>query len=195
MNLPLLGAHQVANAATAVAVVEQLAGTGLPVEREAVEQGLAQVRWPGRLEVVSRQPLVVVDGAHNGDSARKLAAALRECFTYRRLILVLGTSADKDVEGIAGALAPEASLVIATRSRHARAADPERLAAEARRSCPEVQVAPHLPSALGLAIAFATPHDLICVTGSLFVVADAREQFGLATETDWDGERHAHASH
>jgi len=183
-ELPLLGAHQVANAATAIAVVEQLGRVGFPVGRAAVEQGLASVQWPGRLEILSRQPLVVVDGAHNGDSAHKLADALRESFIYRRLILILGTSTDKDVPGIIAALAPVASVVIATRSRHARAADPERLAAEARKLCSRVEVAHDLPTALGVATALAAPSDLVCVTGSLFTVADAREQFGLATETD-----------
>ncbi|MHB1162419.1 MAG: bifunctional folylpolyglutamate synthase/dihydrofolate synthase [Chloroflexota bacterium] len=184
-GLPLLGAHQVANAATAIAVVEELALRGFPIDREAVERGLGQVRWPGRMEVIRREPLVVADGAHNGDSATKLAAALRENFLYRRLILVLGTSADKDVEGIAAALAPEASVVVATRSRHPRAADPERIAAAVPRElCPQVEVTGDFTSAIGLATALAAPGDLICVTGSLFIVADARDHYGLAEERD-----------
>lgn len=184
VEIPLLGAHQVANAATAISVVEELVGKGIAVDRRAVERGLYQIRWPGRLEVVFRCPLVVVDGAHNGDSARKLAAALRENFLYRHLILVLGTSSDKDIEGIVDALAPKASTVIATRSHHARAAYPERLAAEARERCLQVEVSPDIPSALGRAMALATPSDLICATGSLYTVADARAFFGLAVEED-----------
>lgn len=184
VRLPLLGAHQVANAATAIAVVEQLAKRGIGVSREDVEQGLARVEWPGRLETVSRQPLVVVDGAHNADSAQKLAAALRESFVYGRLILILGTSADKDVEGIIAALGPMAGIAIATRSRHSRAAAPERLATELRRYCPDVRTAPDVPSALALATTLTTPADLISVTGSLFTVAGAREHYGLALEKD-----------
>jgi dihydrofolate synthase / folylpolyglutamate synthase len=184
VRLPLLGAHQVANAATAITVVEQLAKRGTPVSKEAVEQGLDSVQWPGRLEMVSRQPLVVVDGAHNADSAQKLAAALREEFVCRRLILVLGTSTDKDVEGIIAALGPVSSIAIATRSRHSRAADPERLTSELRRYCPDVRAAPDVPSALALATTLAAPADMICVTGSLFTVADARDYYGLATDKD-----------
>ncbi len=184
VELPLLGTHQLANAATAIAIVEQLVKKGFSVGHEAVERGLRQVRWPGRLEILQRQPLVVADGAHNGDSARKLASALRESFVYRRLILVLATSADKDVEGIVAALGTEASMVIATRSRHPRAADPERLATVAREACPQVEVTSSFASAIGMATALAEPGDLICVTGSLFVVADARDHFGLATERD-----------
>jgi dihydrofolate synthase / folylpolyglutamate synthase len=146
---------------------------------EAVEEGLAQVRWPGRLEIVSRAPLVVVDGAHNGDSAQRLAAALRENFEYRRLILVLAASADKDVGGIVGGLAPDGPAVIATRSRHARAADPETLAAEARRRGLRVEIAPDISAAMERAASLAEPSDLICVTGSLFIVADARTYYGL----------------
>lgn len=184
VRTPLLGAHQIGNAATAIAVVEQLSELGLPVSVEAVERGLAEVSWPGRLEVVSRRPLVVVDGAHNADSAQKLAAAVRENFTYRRLILVLGTSTDKDVEGIIAALGPAAGIAVATRSHHARAADPERLAAELRRYCPDVRLAEDVPSALELAVSLAGPADLVCATGSLYTVADAREHYGLALETD-----------
>ena len=184
VRLPLLGAHQVANAATAITVIEQLAKHGIRVGREDVEEGLAQVKWPGRLEIVSRQPLVVVDGAHNADSAQKLTAALEENYVYERLILVLGTSADKDVEGIIAALGPKASLAIATRSQHSRAAAPERLAAELRRYCPDVRTAPDVPSALALATTLADPTDLICTTGSLFTVADTRDHYGLALEKD-----------
>ncbi|HEX9015567.1 MAG TPA: folylpolyglutamate synthase/dihydrofolate synthase family protein [Chloroflexota bacterium] len=184
LRLPLLGAHQVANAATAIAVIEQLEGMGVVAGREAIEAGLASVKWPGRLEVVSEAPLVVVDGAHNGDSARKLAAALTEEFLYRRLILVLGTSTDKDVEGIIAALGPIADIAIATRSRHPRAADPERLAAELRRHSHDVRLAPDVPKALSLATGLADSADLICATGSLFTVADARDHYGLAVDKD-----------
>jgi dihydrofolate synthase / folylpolyglutamate synthase len=179
VRLPLLGVHQLSNAATAIATVEMLAERGVRATSEAVEEGLAQVRWPGRLEIVSRAPLVVVDGAHNGDSAQRLAAALRENFEYRRLILVLAASADKDVGGIVGGLAPDGPAVIATRSRHARAADPETLAAEARRRGLRVEIAPDISAAMERAASLAEPSDLICVTGSLFIVADARTYYGL----------------
>lgn len=182
VRLPLLGAHQLANAATAIAAIELLAERGLRVDTRAVESGLARVEWPGRLEIVSREPLVVVDGAHNGESARKLAAALRENFAYQRLILVLGTSADKDVPAIVQGLAAESPLVVATRSRHARAAEPERVAAEARKHGLEVQTEADVPSAIGLALSLSGPGDLVCVTGSLFIVADAREYYGLGVQ-------------
>lgn len=184
VRIPLLGSHQLSNAATAIAVVEELARRGFPADQPAVEEGLRRVEWPGRLEIVSREPLVVVDGAHNGDSARKLAAALEKEFVYRRLLLVLGTSADKDLEGIISALAPAASAVVATRSRHARAADPARIAELARLHCPMVEIAQDVPSAIARALAMAAPRDLVCVTGSLFIVADARDHFGLARDKD-----------
>ncbi len=185
VELPLLGDHQLANAATAIAVAEELAAKGFPITREAVELGLGQVRWPGRLEILNREPLVLADGAHNGDSATKLVAALRKEFVYRQLILVLATSSDKDVEGIVAALAPAASVVITTRSHHPRAAQPERLAAAIPPSvCPHVEIAADFASAIGLAIALAAPSDLICVAGSLFIVANAREHFGLETQRD-----------
>jgi dihydrofolate synthase / folylpolyglutamate synthase len=184
VRLPLLGAHQLSNAATAIAAVELLAERGFPAEPKAMEEGLAQVRWPGRLEIVSREPLVVVDGAHNGDSAQKLAAALRENFEYRRLILVLATSADKDVGSIVEGLASENPLVIATRSSHPRAGDPATVAGEARKQGLPQEMAPDIASAIERAVALAEPSDLICVTGSLFIVADARDYYGLGTSDE-----------
>jgi dihydrofolate synthase/folylpolyglutamate synthase len=104
--MPLLGKHQLANATTAVAVAELLPGLGIHISEEAIAQGLRQVRWPGRLEVLSRAPFLVVDGAHNADSAHKLAVALRKYFQYERLFLIFGASLEKDMDGMLRELLP-----------------------------------------------------------------------------------------
>lgn len=173
--LPLLGGHQLENAAAAVAVIDVLLESGVRVPEPAIAAGLRQVRWPGRLEVLRKRPLVVADGAHNGDSARRLREALQDYFQFRRLILVSGVSQDKTVEDMARELAPLAALVIATSSRHPRAGDPMAVAAAYAAAGVPTENAPSVAAALERALAVAAPEDLVCVVGSLFVAAEARE--------------------
>jgi dihydrofolate synthase/folylpolyglutamate synthase len=173
--LPLLGAHQLENAATAVAVVDILRASGANVPETAIDAGLRHVRWPGRLEVLRERPLVVADGAHNGDSARRLREALSDYFQFRRLILVSGVSEDKAVSEMAWELAPLASLVIATSSRHPRAGDPADVAGSYAAAGATTEIAASVEAGLERALALAAPEDLICAVGSLFVAAEARE--------------------
>ncbi|MBI2910990.1 MAG: hypothetical protein HYY05_02525, partial [Chloroflexi bacterium] len=171
--LPLLGEHQIENAACAVGLVETMAERGLPVSAEAMSRGMAAVRWPGRLQVLGRSPWLVADGAHNVDSLARLLAALRTYFVFDRLFVIVGTSADKDLVGMATLLAGRAAGAIATRSRHPRAAAPATLAAALRREGCPVEVAADFAGALQRARAMAQPQDLICATGSLFLAAEA----------------------
>ncbi len=176
LSIPLLGRHQLANAATAVAALEVLAGKGFNISRDGITNGLAQVSWPGRLQILSHHPLLVVDGAHNPDSARSLSESLEQYFDFERAILVIGVSDDKDAAGIVLPLVPLFNKVIVTRSRHPRALAPALLEAEFTKHGAEVQVAQDVPSALSEALTLAGDRDLICVAGSLFVVAEAIEQ-------------------
>jgi dihydrofolate synthase/folylpolyglutamate synthase len=124
LRLPLLGRHQLDNAATAVLAVE-----ALDVPEAAVRQGLADVRWPGRIEIIKRRPLVIVDGAHDRDSARRLAATLRDDLGLRQATFVAGTLNDKDIAGMAAEIAPLASKVVAPIWQHPRALAPAGVAA------------------------------------------------------------------
>lgn len=177
----LRGDFQHENAQLAVAAALRLRRQGLTLPDAAVAQGLQTVNWPGRLEVVEQSPLMVLDGAHNGYSAERLAAALRVEFRYRRLILVLGMSHDKPLEPILQALVPETSVLILTRSHHPRAySDLDKLAAAAQPWLRgTVLLTTEIPAALAVAREQAGSEDLICVTGSLFVVGTAREVLGL----------------
>ena len=170
LTIPLLGGHQLENASTAVAALEAL-GIGA----DDIARGLAQVRWPGRLEILRHEPLFLVDGAHNADSARRLKEAIEEYLSFDRLILIAGASSDKDIAGIVGELAPLSSLIIATRSRHPRALAPALLLEELERQGAKGEMAESVSSAVERALAIAKPGDLICATGSLFVAAEARE--------------------
>ncbi len=175
ITIPLLGEHQVDNAAVAVGVAEVLAGLGVRISAETIATGLLRVSWPGRLQVLRRDPLLVVDGAHNADSARKLVKALPEYFRFAGAILVVGTSRDKDIAGMVDGLLPLSTNVIVTRSRNPRAADVSALAAEFSRRGVKAKEAETVGSAVETALRGAGHGDLVCVTGSLFVVAEAIE--------------------
>lgn len=170
--IPLLGRQQVENAATVWAALEALQAGGLGLEREAIKEGLARVHFPGRLEVVRRSPWLVLDGAHNEDSARKLAAAIRELFHYGKLILLLGILEGKDIPGIVSCLAPMADAIIVAQPDTPRAADPGIIVREVQRWDKPYQVAKDTGLALERAQAMAGPEDLILVTGSLYLVGE-----------------------
>jgi dihydrofolate synthase / folylpolyglutamate synthase len=183
-TIPLLGVHQQVNAVTAMAAVHVFVEkTGFKLEEEAYARGLEQVDWPGRLEVLSWQPALVVDSAHNGDSARKLRLALEDLFPYTRLTLVFGASADKDIEGMLEELLPAADSVIAVPAAHPRAMPAEQLAEIARKLGREIDTCPSVRQGLELALQKAKSDSLICVTGSIFTVAEARmEWFKLTSQ-------------
>ena len=175
LELALLGAHQLENATAAVAVAEALRERRLPVNTPAIRQGLREARWPGRLQVVRWQPLLVVDGAHNADSFARLFAALRRHFEYERLLLVLGTMADKDLGGIATEIVHAGvHRVVVTGAAHPRAAAPDALAGSLTRAgLSEVTICADVAAALRLALDEAGPRDLVCVAGSLYLVGEA----------------------
>lgn len=175
LHLPLLGAHQLQNAATAVLALEALAQRGLPIDAAALRHGLASVRLPARIELLRRRPLVVADGAHSRDSARALVRTLREDLGRSEATLIIGCSNDKDIAALTEELAPLATNVIATRSRHPRALNADEVArAFAEQELP-VTIESSVAAALDAALAGSAPEDAIVASGSLFVAAEARE--------------------
>jgi dihydrofolate synthase / folylpolyglutamate synthase len=177
IEIPLLGQHQVENAAVAYAALQTLRQGGWPLAAGAIRDGLRGVQWPGRFELVSRAPAVVLDGAHNADSAQKLAATVREYFPDRAVTLVFGASSDKDVAGMLSALlAPEVGVrrVLLTQAIHPRAQDTDEMAALAAQHGVAAETAPTVAQALDKALSTAGPQDVVLATGSLFVVAEAR---------------------
>jgi dihydrofolate synthase / folylpolyglutamate synthase len=166
LELPLLGVFQPANALLAVATARVL-GVGEP----AIRAGLARARWPGRFEIVRRDPWLVLDGAHNPAGARALARSLRELFDERALTLVLGVSQDKDAAAMLAALVPLATRLVLTRASNSRAADPHALVAVLPPGSPPAEIAESPAQALG--VAMQTPRTpIICVAGSLFLLGD-----------------------
>ena len=176
LEIPLLGQHQVENATLAVATLEALRASGRPEcawDEAALRQGLREVRWSARLEIISRQPTTVVDGAHNADSIQKLMQSVRSIFTFQRLFVVLGINADKDLPGMVRELTGIDGVIL-TRALNPRSATLERLQERFAQYAPQVQVftAGESRAAMELARTLAAPDDLICATGSLYLAAE-----------------------
>lgn len=189
LHISLLGAHQVVNAATAIGAVETLKYHDVHISEQAIREGLRRTWWPGRIEIVHRSPLVVLDCAKCPAATRKLREALIGFFGWRRLILVTSISQDKDISSIMGEIAPLADLVVVSQHKvHDRAADPERIAAEIRRHSKPVRIVRDVKGAVREAMSLADEDDLICVMGSVFTVGEARElwypQVGLRMGRD-----------
>jgi dihydrofolate synthase/folylpolyglutamate synthase len=185
----LRGAFQRENAAVAAEVARLLRQAGLPINEAAIRHGIATTTWPARMELVPGRPAVLIDGAHNGDSIRRLLESIRAEFPNQRLILVFGSSRDKDLDRMLPQLIPAVSAIVLTRSQHPRAqADLDELLTRIRPllAHPDIPLhsTPDVPEAVQQAQALAAPDDLILVTGSLFVAAAARETLGLAHEQD-----------
>ena len=188
---PLLGRHQLENSTSAIAALDIMHQRGFRISAEAVHEGLRDVHWPGRLEIISREPLVVVDCAHNPYSAQVLRQALEEWFPDRRWVLIFGASADKDIAGMLRALLPISEYIIVTRSDHPRAASPIELADVVASVGGGAEVSVSVRKSLRRGLAMMDPGSGLLVTGSIFLVADAREKWARHTGAplpDNDGE-------
>lgn len=178
LHVGLLGAHQLTNAAVALAALEAYAaGQGLALDESAIRRGLAQARFAGRLEVMQRQPMVVLDGAHNEEKVGALTAALRQLFRYRRLILVLGLLEVKSVTAILRLLVSVADVVVTTAPQvRGKPALPADELAELSREAGvrEVRVGGMPMEALEQALGLAGPDDLVVCTGSLYLIGTLR---------------------
>ena len=183
LSIPLLGRYQIDNATAAVAALEVLAAVHKRITPKSIREGLASVEWEGRLQVLNRRPLLVVDGAHNADSVRKLCRSLAEYFDYRRAALIIGLSTDKNLPAVVAELVPHFNDFIATRSIHPRAMATGPIVAELARHGIWARETGDISEALPLALGEAGKDDLVCVTGSLFVVAGAIEQAALLSLT------------
>jgi dihydrofolate synthase / folylpolyglutamate synthase len=175
LDIHLLGHHQVENAATAYAVLKVAGEGGLSVPEDAIRAGFALTRWPARFEILGGDPVVVVDSAHNRDSALKLRLALDDYFPDRNVTLVFGASEDKDVAGMFSELMPRVQQVIATRSIHPRAMEPELLVGLAHQFGRPARIAPSIEEALEQALHNSSPGEVVLVTGSIFIAAGARQ--------------------
>jgi dihydrofolate synthase/folylpolyglutamate synthase len=174
-QIPLLGHHQVVNAAVAYAAIVEARNSGLDVKEADILAGFGNVSWPGRFQILSRNPLIVVDAAHNRDSALKLRIALDDYFPGQPVTMIFGASADKDIEGMLTELRPRISRFAVTQADHPRSENPEVLAGFAHSHGVRVEEFEGIHMALQWAIANSRPEEVILVTGSIFIVGEAIE--------------------
>jgi dihydrofolate synthase/folylpolyglutamate synthase len=178
-DLALLGDHQVGNAAVAVALAEALSERSFTLPDAALATGLREVQWPGRLQCVGKHPRLLLDCAHAPAAARTLVAALSRHFRYGRLWLVLGMADDKDVEGFAAEMAVLKPVTLCTHAPSPRALAPEELARRIAAHLASPTITATIAGALEEALRQASPDDLICVTGSIYVVGEAMRHLSL----------------
>jgi len=160
---PLAGEHQVQNAVTAVLALREL---GTPPE------GIAEARWPGRLEFVSPNPDVILDGAHNPAGARALARYLERFYAGQRIWMIYGAMRDKAIEEVAEILFPLAERVIATRPENPRAASPEEIQQAAARTGTQIEAVEDVHEAVDRARSLAKPGTVMVITGSIYLVGE-----------------------
>ena len=169
----LKGEFQNRNGALAIGILELLGKKGYKFSREIIKAGIEETTWPGRIQVLSENPLIVVDGAHNPEAAGVLAKTVKNNFSYGRLILVLGVMADKDINSITGGLTSLADHVICSSPEYFRSARPEDLYKAVSSQGKKTEIIKTLPEAINRAKKIAGKKDMILITGSLFTVGEA----------------------
>jgi len=170
----LLGRHQLINAATAIGIVDALRLFNFIVPAEAIKKGLETTFWPGRFEVIDKDPFVILDGAQNSASAEALKNTIKKIFGEQKTTLILGISQDKDLKGVCKALEPIAKTVILTKADNPRASEPKNLLGFFSEN-QDIKTTSGVKEALELSKAISLENDIILVTGSLFVVGEARD--------------------
>lgn len=191
LEIPLLGKHQIVNAATAVGAIEILKSSGFPISTNAIRSGLKAVRLPGRIQVLRRAPTIIVDTSHNVASAKALRQTIVETFNYNKFILIAGFLLDKEIGKIGFELCPLADIAILTKAANTpRAAEPKNILQQWEDMCHNIKtgnrvnininiiIAPDVGEALRVAESMASGDDLICITGSFYIAGEALEILG-----------------
>jgi len=177
LQLNLRGLHQIVNATTALGASEILDQLGYPVSTSAMVEGLRSVEWPGRFELIASSPRVILDGAHNPAGAIALRESLKEEFPYRRLILLIGILKDKDFRTILRTLSPLADHVILSKPHLDRAAPVSLLEKALKENGKTVEAIEDLEEAIKRGLSLTGKEDLLCITGSLYMVGEAKAYF------------------
>jgi len=175
LTIPLLGSHQVVNAATAFASLQVFDQMGVKIGLKDIKGGFANAFWPGRFEIIQKSPAVILDCAHNRDSAQKLRFTLEEYYPGEKVHLVFGASEDKDIQGMLSELLPVVEELYLVKSFHPRAIEPDKLVDMVSPFDRPVHVIDQIPDALEKSIQNLGTDQVVLVTGSIFVVAEARK--------------------
>jgi dihydrofolate synthase/folylpolyglutamate synthase len=172
IKLNLIGRHQVTNASSAILAVEKLKEMGWNIKTKAVRNGLKDVNWRGRLEVFRRNPLTLLDVAHNPGGTKILIDALEEFFPKKQIIFIFGVMADKDYPAMLKEICRKAKFVLLTKPDYKRAADPGLLEEVVIKQNTPYEILPQVKQAYIFALKNARSEDVICITGSHFTVGE-----------------------
>jgi dihydrofolate synthase/folylpolyglutamate synthase len=178
LAVPLIGEHQAINCGLALSILDKLKARGFAISDTKAMEGLAKTTIPGRMEIISQQPRIIVDAAHNAASLDAMMRAIGQHVPYDSMVVIFGCCADKDVPGMLERITSGADKVIFTKVDSVRTADPEELAARYIELYGKMaQVAATLPEAMEIALRAVTKEDLICITGSFYLVGEAKKLF------------------
>ena len=172
--LPLLGDHQVENAAVAYLAIDWFRQNALPVSDDQIREGFSKTYWPGRFEILNQNPPLILDCAHNSESCHQLVLTIQTMFPGYKILLIFGASEDKDIDGMFRELLPSVEQAIFTKSYHPRAISPHLLEQKVKSANILTQVIENIADAVQQALAMVKEQQVILVTGSIFVVAEAR---------------------
>lgn len=178
LHVPLLGEHQAVNCGLALGMLDVLKARGFPIDDQKAMEGLTHVNLLGRMQMICEQPRILVDAAHNASSIDALVRAIGQNISYDSMVMIFGCSRDKDITGMVRRIQLGADKIIFTRTDSPRSADPAELAAEfAEQSGKMAQVARDLDDAMQIALCAISREDLVCITGSFYLVAEAIRKY------------------
>lgn len=175
IHLPLIGEHQIQNAVTAYLAIRGVSGQGYQITDRDIQRGFSHVKWPGRCEILSSDPLLMIDSAHNTDSMRKLIRTIKSFFPGKKVIALFGASEDKNIKGMLELLLPEVNTVIAAQSIHPRAMDAGSIKNIIKKIGYVANSYSSLKDAMIKAIQMYDNSSIIIITGSIFIAAAAKE--------------------
>lgn len=175
IELALLGVHQVQNCNVVINCCEALMDMGVKIRKDAILRGLKLVKWPGRLEIMRRNPLVVIDGAHNIDGINKLTESIDKYFEYNKMVLILGILADKQVDDMVKTICPKAAKVIAVTPHSERAELSEDLMKKVLLYNEDCEAVMDYEEAYEKALNYCEEGDMLVISGSLYMVGDMRK--------------------
>ncbi|QBD85636.1 bifunctional folylpolyglutamate synthase/dihydrofolate synthase [Clostridium tetani] len=175
VQLSLLGSHQRMNCAVAIYAIEQLMQIGIKIKKEDILRGLSNVQWPGRLEILKTNPLVVIDGAHNLDGITKLKESIKQYFRYNKLILIIGILTDKDIQKMVRTITPIANKVIAVTPNSYRGKTSQELIKTIENYNKNCEALEDYKEAYVKALAYCDEDDMILICGSLYMIGDMRK--------------------
>lgn len=179
LEISLLGRHQLKNASVAVKAAGLLMKKGWRITEAALRRGLANAKWPGRLEILSREPLLMIDAAHNEEGARVLRNALDDYFPDRKLSFIMGVSNDKDYRTMARTVITRCTRIITVTPNSAKALPAAVLADAVSTYCNDVRVSDTIEEAVRTSLASVAPDEVICAFGSLYYIGAVRDFYGL----------------